>query len=247
MKPGATLVLGETDPDLVPSLRARVSPGEILLRDRDFAVRSQRLAHGGRLVDLFDADAAVRRRVPPAARRAPGRQRGDRARRGGELPRRAHRRRRRRRRRSRRCVRRAGSRSSAANRCCCSTARTTSRVRAALRPRSTRSSRPARARSSSVARARRSRTRCSRRSGSRRRRRRRACAAEPAALDPMVVANAAMDLGFDNDADRRHRLASPRRGGREPLDGDAGRRPGDRAPARSTPSARPGRCSCQAA
>jgi dihydrofolate synthase/folylpolyglutamate synthase len=48
---GARLVLGETDPELVEIFAAR-RPSEILLRDRDFSVSSQRLAHGGRLLDL---------------------------------------------------------------------------------------------------------------------------------------------------------------------------------------------------
>src|SRR5262249_39307963 len=49
--PGATLVLGETDPELQELFAAR-QPGRILLRDRDFSVRGQRLAHGGRVLDL---------------------------------------------------------------------------------------------------------------------------------------------------------------------------------------------------
>lgn len=52
IRPGAHLVLGETDPDLVPIFLAR-EPGTVWLRDRDFGVRSSRLAHGGHLVDLF--------------------------------------------------------------------------------------------------------------------------------------------------------------------------------------------------
>lgn len=48
---GATLVLGETDPELRECFEAR-QPARIVLRDRDFAVRSQRLAHGGRVLDL---------------------------------------------------------------------------------------------------------------------------------------------------------------------------------------------------
>lgn len=52
VKPGATLVLGERDPDLRPLFVER-SPGEVWLRDVDFGVRSQQLAHGGRLLHLF--------------------------------------------------------------------------------------------------------------------------------------------------------------------------------------------------
>jgi dihydrofolate synthase/folylpolyglutamate synthase len=48
---GATLVLGETDPELRECFEVR-KPAQILLRDRDFAVRSQRLAHRGRVLDL---------------------------------------------------------------------------------------------------------------------------------------------------------------------------------------------------
>jgi len=51
IEPGATLVLGETDPDLLPYFLAR-EPERVLLRDRDFAVRDQQLAMGGRVVDL---------------------------------------------------------------------------------------------------------------------------------------------------------------------------------------------------
>ncbi|MGZ4691754.1 MAG: bifunctional folylpolyglutamate synthase/dihydrofolate synthase [Acidimicrobiia bacterium] len=51
VQPGATLVLGETDEELLECFEAR-APREILLRDRDFSVRSQRLAHGGRVLDL---------------------------------------------------------------------------------------------------------------------------------------------------------------------------------------------------
>ena len=49
--PGATLVLGETDPELVPVFAAR-GPERIVLRERDFAVVADRVAHGGRLVDF---------------------------------------------------------------------------------------------------------------------------------------------------------------------------------------------------
>lgn len=51
VEPGATLVLGETDPELVPIFLAP-GPGEVLQRDRDFAVTSSRVAVGGRLIDL---------------------------------------------------------------------------------------------------------------------------------------------------------------------------------------------------
>jgi dihydrofolate synthase/folylpolyglutamate synthase len=51
VKPGATLVLGETDPDLVPLFEER-GPGELWLRGRDFGVTENRLAHGGRYIGL---------------------------------------------------------------------------------------------------------------------------------------------------------------------------------------------------
>src|SRR5438874_5430802 len=51
VKPGATLVLGETDPALVPIFRDTPA-GEIWLRGPDFACEGSRLAHGGRLLDL---------------------------------------------------------------------------------------------------------------------------------------------------------------------------------------------------
>ena len=52
MKPGATLVLGETDPELVPIFTAR-GPERIVVRDHDFGVRANAVAVGGRLVELF--------------------------------------------------------------------------------------------------------------------------------------------------------------------------------------------------
>jgi dihydrofolate synthase / folylpolyglutamate synthase len=51
IKPGTTLVLGETDPDLVACFLSR-EPARVLLRDRDFSVLAQELAVGGRVVDL---------------------------------------------------------------------------------------------------------------------------------------------------------------------------------------------------
>jgi dihydrofolate synthase/folylpolyglutamate synthase len=52
VRPGAALVLGETDPELRPIFMER-GPGEVWLRDVDFGVRAERLAHGGRLVHLY--------------------------------------------------------------------------------------------------------------------------------------------------------------------------------------------------
>jgi dihydrofolate synthase/folylpolyglutamate synthase len=57
IEPGATLVLGETDPELVAIFAAR-DPGQILLRDRDFEVVADRVAHGGRLVDFRTPQAS---------------------------------------------------------------------------------------------------------------------------------------------------------------------------------------------
>ncbi len=48
----SVLVLGETDAELVPLFEAR-HPTETLLRDRDFGVTDNRLAHGGRVLSLF--------------------------------------------------------------------------------------------------------------------------------------------------------------------------------------------------
>jgi len=52
IRPHATLVLGETDPELVDIFTAR-GPAATWLRDRDFGARSPRLAHGGHVVDLY--------------------------------------------------------------------------------------------------------------------------------------------------------------------------------------------------
>lgn len=52
VKPGSTLILGETSPEIVPIFEAR-GAGEIWRRDRDFGVSANDLAHGGRLVSLF--------------------------------------------------------------------------------------------------------------------------------------------------------------------------------------------------
>jgi dihydrofolate synthase / folylpolyglutamate synthase len=51
VKPGSTLVLGETDPELTDLFTAR-DPAEIWLRDLEFRVTDNRLAHGGRYVGL---------------------------------------------------------------------------------------------------------------------------------------------------------------------------------------------------
>lgn len=51
VKPGATLVLGETDPELYPVFAAE-GPATLWLAGRDFDVESNALALGGRLMDL---------------------------------------------------------------------------------------------------------------------------------------------------------------------------------------------------
>ncbi len=51
VKPGSTFVLGETDPDLRDIFEAAPA-AELWLRDRDFGVEVNRVAVGGRLLDL---------------------------------------------------------------------------------------------------------------------------------------------------------------------------------------------------
>lgn len=51
VKPGATLVLGETDPEL-EGLFLEQGPARVLRRGADFGVERNRRAHGGRLLDL---------------------------------------------------------------------------------------------------------------------------------------------------------------------------------------------------
>jgi dihydrofolate synthase/folylpolyglutamate synthase len=51
VKPGSTLVLGETDPALAEIFRA-AGADEVWERDRDFGCEANGLAHGGRLLDL---------------------------------------------------------------------------------------------------------------------------------------------------------------------------------------------------
>ncbi|MFM7616105.1 MAG: bifunctional folylpolyglutamate synthase/dihydrofolate synthase [Actinomycetes bacterium] len=51
VEPGATLVLGERDPELIPIFTGR-GPARTLLAGRDFSVLSDRLAIGGRVLDI---------------------------------------------------------------------------------------------------------------------------------------------------------------------------------------------------
>jgi dihydrofolate synthase/folylpolyglutamate synthase len=59
VKPGSTLVLGETAPDLAAIFRD-AGAATVYERDRDFACTSNRLAHGGRLLDLRTPAATYR-------------------------------------------------------------------------------------------------------------------------------------------------------------------------------------------
>jgi dihydrofolate synthase/folylpolyglutamate synthase len=56
VKPGSTLVLGETDPELATVFRDPVL-GDLWERDRDFGCDGNRLAVGGRAVDLYTPGA----------------------------------------------------------------------------------------------------------------------------------------------------------------------------------------------
>lgn len=56
VKPGAALVLGESDPDLRPLFEGR-GASEMLVRDRDFGVAVNELALGGRVVSLYTPGA----------------------------------------------------------------------------------------------------------------------------------------------------------------------------------------------
>jgi dihydrofolate synthase/folylpolyglutamate synthase len=57
VKPISTLVLGETDPELVPLFTAQ-GPARTWLRDEDFGVTANRLAVGGRSIDLRTPSAS---------------------------------------------------------------------------------------------------------------------------------------------------------------------------------------------
>jgi len=57
VKPGSVLVLGEPDPELREHF-VRREPAEVVLRGRDFGVRRNDMAHGGRVVDLFTPRAS---------------------------------------------------------------------------------------------------------------------------------------------------------------------------------------------
>ena len=74
VEPGAALVLGETDPALVPYFLAR-EPGSVAIRDRDFGVRVEPPRRRRPRARPVHAVRNPRRGLPRAARRAPGRQR----------------------------------------------------------------------------------------------------------------------------------------------------------------------------
>ncbi|MDP8987738.1 MAG: Mur ligase family protein [Actinomycetota bacterium] len=59
VKPSGTLVLGETDPELAP-IFLDAGPQAALVRDRDFGCTANRLAVGGRLLDLHTPGAEYR-------------------------------------------------------------------------------------------------------------------------------------------------------------------------------------------
>ncbi|MDP9402091.1 MAG: Mur ligase family protein [Actinomycetota bacterium] len=59
VKPGALLVLGETDPGLAGVFRD-AGPAQVWERDVEFAVEANRLAHGGRLVDVRTPGASYK-------------------------------------------------------------------------------------------------------------------------------------------------------------------------------------------
>lgn len=57
VEPTSSLVLGETDPALVPYFLAR-DPAQVAQRDVDFGVRANKLAIGGRVLDLYTPHAS---------------------------------------------------------------------------------------------------------------------------------------------------------------------------------------------
>jgi dihydrofolate synthase/folylpolyglutamate synthase len=57
VKPGSTLVLGENDPELLPVFQA-AGPNELWVAGAEFACVENRLAHGGRLLDVRTPGAA---------------------------------------------------------------------------------------------------------------------------------------------------------------------------------------------
>jgi dihydrofolate synthase / folylpolyglutamate synthase len=58
IKPGSSLVLGETDPALRPVFEAE-GPGDVWVRDEDFGCLTDRLALGGHVVDLRTPNGVI--------------------------------------------------------------------------------------------------------------------------------------------------------------------------------------------
>ena len=87
VKPGASLVLGETDPELVPVFLAE-QPGEAFLRDVDFACNDNMLAVGGRLLEIRTPGASYPELFLPLHGAASRRQRRGRVDRGRDVLRR---------------------------------------------------------------------------------------------------------------------------------------------------------------
>ena len=240
VKPGATLVLGETDPELAPIFDARGAGARVAARRRLRRARATCSRSAAGSLDLRTPGARVPRRVPAAARRAPGRQRRDRARRGRGVRRRAARRRRRRRRVRARCGRRAGSRSSRRHPLVLlDGAHNVAGARGVARARSTRSSAPA-PRTLVVGMLREKEPHEMLDRARARRRRRCSCAAGRRARArsiPRSIAEAAVELGLPDGAHRGRRPVARR--GRHGAARDARRRPDRRSRARCTSSAPP--------
>ena len=74
IEPESHLVLGETDPDIQAVFTAE-GPAATWTRDVDFGCEANRVAVGGRLVDLWTPSEPGRGPLPAGPRRAPGRQR----------------------------------------------------------------------------------------------------------------------------------------------------------------------------
>lgn len=53
VKDGCRLVLGETDPELMPVFTGAARTDRVYRRDEDFGVSSNEMAHGGRLIELW--------------------------------------------------------------------------------------------------------------------------------------------------------------------------------------------------
>ena len=196
-------------PTLAPIFTDAATRRTCSLRDGDFGVaREPRSRSAAASSTSHTPGAGYAERVPPAARRAPGRQRRDRARRGRGVPR-------------PRARPRASSPTAFAHGALAGSARGRRAPAARRARRREQRRRRARALRAALARgvprrrrgrswsgccARRTRTRCSTRSASRRGDRVVCCRPpSPRALDPDEVADAAVELGVEPDAGRRRR------------------------------------------